>query len=139
MAGVRAHGNGGRNVVEWQGSTLIGPGDATACARYVQRLIPHPKHVAPHCDNDVGAASTPDFNDIKSSSSKVVGGIKHPPVGTGSHFLAMSLYFFPLDALRLLTGHAAVNAAWPTPSIAELADALPLLCGQDWQSELLVR
>lgn len=110
---------------DWLGHTLLGTGDAAACAVAVERLIPHPTLVQP-----------PREQLQQQGDTLVVGGVEHPPVAssssssTPSTFLAMSLYYFSLDALRVLTDHAAVQAAWPTPSLHELADALPLLCGR---------
>lgn len=111
--------------------TLSGTGDAELCAKYVQRLIPHPEDVMPP------DATTTTTSNSNTSAKNIVGGIEHPPVGrSNSPFLAMSLYFFTLDALRVLTADAAVNAAWPTPSLAELGAALPRLCSMDWHGEL---
>jgi len=117
-------------TVEWEGYTLLGTGDAAACQRQVQRLIPHPESVVDHDNkNDTSASSDEDRR------RRVVGGIEHPPV-TG-RFVAMSLYFFTLDCLRELTGHEELNASWPTPSIAELEAALSDLCERDWHDDLV--
>ena len=116
-------------TVEWEGYTLLGTGDAAACQRQVQRLIPHPESVVDHDNNNTSASSDEDRR------RRVVGGIEHPPV-TG-RFVAMSLYFFTLDCLRELTGHEELNASWPTPSIAELEAALSDLCERDWHDDLV--
>lgn len=109
--------------IEWLGYTLIGTGDAAACMRCVQRLIPHPTLPA-------------SFNDAESPSVKnIVGGVTHPSV-SGLRFVAMSLYFFTLDSLRELSGFKALNETWPNPSIQELVDALPALCQRNWHTDL---
>lgn len=125
---------------EWLGYTLTGTGNTDLCTRYVQRLIPHPVDILDHKDDDDDVDD--DNNDDEgiatrsnNSSSKVVGGVEHPPVGR-NRFLAMSLYFFTLDALRVLTNDEALNAAWPTPTLSELSQALPKLCSMDWVTQL---
>lgn len=98
---------------EWKGFTLRGTGDAKKCTREVNRLIPH------HQD------TTEDIATIK-----IVGGVSHPPIR--GHFFAMSLFFFTLDCLRELSGHEKLNDTWPTPKIADLTEALDMLCSRDW-------
>ena len=107
---------------QWQGITLVGTGDTAACVRHTQRLIPHPHHSSNH---------------TTSSHSHTVGGRTHPPI-RGS-FLAMSLYFFSLDSLRVLSiGDAkeTLNKVWPTPTLHELSNTLNGLCSRPYQ-ELL--
>jgi hypothetical protein len=99
---------------EWKAFTLRGTGDAKKCAREVNRLIPH------HQD------TTEDIATIKT-----VGGVSHPPIR--GHFFAMSLFFFTLDCLRELSGHETLNDTWPTPKIADLTEALDILCSRDWK------
>jgi len=111
--------------VDWKGYTLVGTGDAEQCVALLQRLIPYPERH--HHRNTKG-------NNIH-NNNKMVGGISHPPVK--GKFLAMSLYFFSLDSLRELSGDAALSASWPTPSIHELANALPALCGRSWEDDLV--
>ena len=65
-----------------------------------------------------------------------VGGVEHPPLR--GKFFAMSLYYFSLDSLRVLShphaeAHEALNLSWPTPSIEELFNALDGLCSRSWQ------
>ncbi|KAL3923487.1 MAG: hypothetical protein SGILL_001627 [Bacillariaceae sp.] len=108
--------------VEWGGFTLFGTGDTQECIRYVQRLVPHPETPV---DTHSGAG--------------VVGGVEHPPLR--GKFLAMSLYFFSLDSLRVFSqpneeAHRALNLSWPNPSIQELEDALDGLCSRDWHSDM---
>ena len=112
--------------IEWQGYTLIGTGDAQACVQQVQHLIPHA------ADSDQTSPG-----DRKLGSH--VGGVPHPPVR--GKFFAMSLYFFTLDSLRALShpdkeAYEALNLSWPTPSIAELSNALDGLCGRSWEGDL---
>lgn len=116
---------------EWLGHTLIGTGDAAACADQVRLLIPHPHQKTTITDDD------------DDKQRRVVGGITHPPVR--GKFFAMSLYFFTLDSLRELSSssrrnptaaHAALNKSWPTPSIQELVDALDGLCSRSWHGDL---
>jgi GDA1/CD39 (nucleoside phosphatase) family len=105
--------------IEWKGYQLSGTGDAKSCIEQVQRLIPHYDP-----DEELGGR---------------VGGVKHPPVR--GKFFAMSLFFFSLDSLRVLShpskeAHDALNLSWPTPSIQELHDALDGLCSRNWHEDL---
>lgn len=106
--------NGGYEI-EWKGYRLIGTGNATACVEQVQRLIPHYEP-----DEKLGGR---------------VGGVEHPPVR--GKFFAMSLFYFSLDSLRVLSAHEALNLSWPTPSIQELHDALDGLCSRSWHEDLV--
>jgi len=108
--------------LEWKGFTLVGTGSAEACVSQVQRLIPHHEDAVPSLDG-----------------KHVVGGVEHPPIR--GKFYAMSLYFFSLDSLRVLSepdedAHSALNLSWPTPSIEELYNALHGLCSRDWKDDL---
>lgn len=105
--------------IEWKGYKLLGTGDASACISQVQRLIPHYEP-----DEQLGGR---------------VGGVEHPPVR--GKFFAMSLFYFTLDSLRVLShpskeAHEALNLSWPTPSIQELHDALDGLCSRSWHDDL---
>jgi hypothetical protein len=109
--------------VEWEGFILIGTGDTEECIRQTQRLIPH--------------AEIPHDNHEKPVNQ--VGGVEHPPVR--GKFLAMSLYFFSLDSLRVFSqpdeeAHRALNLSWPNPSIEELHNALDGLCSRDWHGDM---
>ena len=110
--------------LEWASYTLIGTGDVNACAKQVQRLLPHPEHPMDNHHEHAG---------------QTVGGIEHPKVR--GKFFAMSLYFFTLDSLRVLShpkadAHEALNSSWPRPSIDELTDALEGLCSRSWAGDL---
>ena len=107
--------------LEWKGYTLIGTGDTAECVKQVQQLIPHDDKVH-------------DSDDILPGNQ--VGGVEHPPLR--GKFFAMSLYYFSLDSLRVLShphaeAHEALNLSWPTPSIEELFNALDGLCSRSWQ------
>lgn len=109
-------------TMEWMGYTMVGTGNAKQCVEQVQRLIPHAEEADHH--HKLGSH---------------VGGVAHPPIQ--GKFFAMSLYFFTLDALRELSdadpeAHEAINLSWPTPSIAELSNALHGLCQRSWQGDL---
>ena len=108
---------------EWDGFTLVGTGDTEECIRQVRRLIPHPE--IPLDDHN--------YHGVQ------VGGVEHPPVR--GRFFAMSLYFFTLDSLRVLShpkqdAHIALNLSWPNPSIEELHNALDGLCSRSWEGDL---
>jgi hypothetical protein len=146
--------------IEWEGYTLVGTGDAHECVLQVQRLIPHPNESATATGTSTSTTvdDSNDNSDEQDSSSdddneddndadnnnthklgKHVGGVQHPPVR--GKFFAMSLYFFTLDSLRTLShpdqeAWAALNLSWPTPSIAELYNALDGLCSRSWQGDL---
>lgn len=110
--------------IEWEGYVLVGTGDTIECARQVQRLLPHPEEAT---------------NDHHEHSGQRVGGINHPAVS--GKFYAMSLYFFTLDSLRVLShpdeqAHQQLNLNWPRPSIDELSNALDGLCSRHWKGDL---
>jgi len=110
-------------VTEFEGFHLVGTGDTEECIRQTQRLIPHP------------AKTHDNHADIENQ----VGGVKHPPVR--GKFLAMSLYYFALDSLRVFSkahdeAHQALNLSWPNPSIEELHNALEGLCSRDWHEDM---
>ncbi|VEU41864.1 unnamed protein product [Pseudo-nitzschia multistriata] len=110
--------------VEHKGHTLLGTGNTDECIRQMKRLIPHPD-VLHDWDSDY--------------SGWAVGGVEHPPIR--GKFLAMSLYFFSLDSLRVFSepdeeAHYALDEAWPTPSIDELQNALDGLCSRNWQGDM---
>lgn len=105
--------------LEWKGYTLLGTGDTHECVKQAQRLIPHHEEV---------------HDEILPGTK--VGGVEHPPLR--GKFFAMSLYYFSLDSLRVLShpheeAHEALNLSWPTPSIEELFNALEGLCSRSWQ------
>ena len=111
---------------EWEGYTLYGTGDTQECIRQTQRLIPHAE--IPHDNHE-------EFENR-------VGGVDHPPVR--GKFLAMSLYFFSLDSLRVFSepddeAHKAINLSWPNPSIEELHNALDGLCSRDWHGDMALQ
>jgi len=108
--------------VDWQGYILLGTGDTEQCIRYTQRLIPHPE-----LPTDAPAEQ----------SERVVGGVEHPPIR--GKFLAMSLYFFSLDSLRVFSNSKELELSWPTPSIQELEDALDGLCSRDWPEDMALQ
>lgn len=113
-------------TVEWEGFTLVGTGNTGECIRQTQRLIPHPEIPL---DN---------HHEIEQQ----VGGVEHPPVR--GKFLAMSLYFFALDSLRVFSqpddeAHKALNLSWPNPSIEELHNALDGLCSRDWHDDMALQ
>lgn len=109
--------------VDWMGFTLVGTGNTDECIRQTQRLIPHPSEPL---DNHADVENT-------------VGGVEHPPIR--GKFLAMSLYFFSLDSLRIFSephqeAHEAINLSWPNPSIEELENAVYGLCSREWNGDM---
>lgn len=114
--------NKGFNV-EFEGFNLVGTGDTDECIRQTQRLIPHPANAL----------------DNHAEIGNQVGGVRHPPVR--GKFLAMSLYYFVLDSLRVFSkandeAHKALNLSWPNPSIEELHNALDGLCSRNWHDDM---
>jgi hypothetical protein len=104
----------------------VGTGDTQACIRQTQRLIPHPEMA--HDNHD--------------EFEQQVGGVEHPPIR--GKFLAMSLYFFALDSLRVFSephdeAHQALNLSWPNPSIEELHNALDGLCSRNWHDDMALQ
>lgn len=112
--------------IEWKNYTLLGTGDAKSCSAQVRRLIPHHEETLNLDKVSNGIA-------MEGTGGKV-GGVAHPPLR--GKFYAMSVYYFALDSVRVLSGHTALNVAWPTPSIAELADALDGFCARQWKGDL---
>jgi Golgi nucleoside diphosphatase len=113
--------------VEYNGYTLLGTGDTKECIRQTKRLIPHPEIP---------------YDDYDDNTEWVVGGVEHPPIR--GKFLAMSLYFFSLDSLRVFSqpdeeAHVALNHSWPNPSIDELYKALDGLCSRDWHGDMALQ
>ena len=114
--------------VEYNGYTLLGTGNTKECIRQTKRLIPHPE--------------IPYDDDGDDDDEWVVGGIEHPKIR--GKFLAMSLYFFSLDSLRVFSqpdeeAHVALNQSWPNPSIDELYKALDGLCSRDWHGDMALQ
>ena len=114
---------------------LVGTGDTDECVRQIQRLLPTYGVVAP-------TTTTETDSNTKETTfpPRKVAGVEHPPLQ--GKFVAMSLFFFSLDSLRVLsapaqTAHEALNKAWPTPSIQELHDALDGLCSRSWHDDLV--
>lgn len=110
-------------VTEFEGFHLVGTGNTEECIRQTQRLIPHPAKA----------------HDNHAEMENQVGGVVHPPVR--GKFLAMSLYYFALDSLRVFSkandeAHQALNLSWPNPSIEELHNALDGLCSRDWHEDM---
>ena len=110
--------------VEHSGYTLLGSGNTKECSRQMKRLIPHPD-IVHEWDSGV--------------DEWAVGGVEHPPIK--GKFLAMSLYFFALDSLRVFSAphqhaHKVLDEAWPNPSIEELQNALDGLCSRDWHGDM---
>lgn len=121
-------------ALEWEGYTLVGTGDTDECIRQVQRLIPHPAN-----SKSTGTVSASGSSADSQERRRVVGGVEHPPIR--GKFFAMSLYFFTLDSLRVLSephreAHEALNLSWPTPSLDELHNALYGLCSRSWYGDL---
>jgi hypothetical protein len=109
---------------DFKGYTLVGSGDTEECTRQMKRLIPHPD-VVHDWDDEV--------------DEWAVGGVEHPPIR--GKFLAMSLYFFSLDSLRVFSSpdrdaHRMLQNSWPNPSIDELQNALDGLCSRDWHGDM---
>jgi hypothetical protein len=110
--------------VEHNGYMLVGSGNTQECIRQMKRLIPHPE-IVHDWDHEV--------------DEWAVGGVEHPPIR--GKFLAMSLYFFSLDSLRVFSkpdeeAHIALDQAWPNPSIEELQNALDGLCSREWHGDM---
>jgi len=124
--------------VKYNGFSLLGTGSTEECIRQIKRLIPHPEIPHDFSPND----NDDDYNDINVNNEWVVGGIEHPPIQ--GKFLAMSLYFFSLDSLRVFSqpdevAHTALNKSWPNPSIDELYKALDGLCSRDWHGDMALQ
>lgn len=107
-------------TISWNGFTLIGTGDVTTCTSQIKKLIP--------------SLDDPSFSEEQ--LGRVVGGTTHPPVR--GKFLAMSLYFFVLDFLRVMTSSSvsSINETWPSPTLEELSMAIPHLCELQWNGDL---
>jgi hypothetical protein len=127
--------------IEFEGYMLIGTGQAK---QFVQQV----RAVLKDDSTAIAAASTNSSSTTCSSSYYSVGGVQHPPVR--GKFYAMSNYFYTLDSLRQFVvelhkdddkqkdasasakAAAALQRSWPTPTLHELSQALPLFCNQAW-------
>ena len=139
--------NPGHNVTATINGTaylLVGSGSVMICKEYMKRIIPHPIHTPIHDIYDESLRS--------SSGNKVVGGIQHPSIYNESppqqeqadnsstqddsdtqypDFLAMSLYFFTFDSIRVFTNDPIVNERWPKPTLFELENATSTYCSMN--------
>jgi len=118
--------------VEYNGHTLVGTGNTEECIRQTKKLIPH---------QEISQADSLN-NEDDETIKNIVGGVEHPPIQ--GKFLAMSLYFFSLDSLRVFSApdkeaHTALNRSWPNPSIDELYRALDGLCSRDWYGDMALQ
>ena len=139
--------NPGHNVTATINGTaylLVGIGNVVVCKEYMKRIIPHPIQTPIHHIYDDSLRST------SMNSNKVVGGIQHPSIYNESpslqqeqdintsslgddgsqspDFLAMSLYFFTFDSIRVFTNDPIVNERWPKPTLLELENATSQYC-----------
>jgi hypothetical protein len=111
-------------TIEFEGYTFIGTGQATACVERVQEFL---------ADDD------PRDDNLARKRGRSLGGVEHPPVR--GKFYAMSNYFYTLDSVRKFVSevhleHEAARAlatSWPTPTLHELHEALPLFCDRSWE------
>lgn len=103
--------------IKWKGQLFVGTGDAATCSSQISFLLPSLDHKV---DIDL--------------EERVVGGVQHPPIR--GKFLAMSLYFFVLDFLRVMVPSSALTESWPSPTLEELSQALPGLCSRQWEGDL---
>ena len=62
-----------------------------------------------------------------------IDGIRHPKIR--GRFIAMSLYFFALDCLRVVGGDKSLAEGWPRPTMNEVLHATEGFCAMEW-SEL---
>ena len=136
--------NPGHNVTATINGTaylLVGIGNILVCKDYMKRIIPHPIQTPIHQIYD---------EILQSTSNKVVGGIQHPSIYNESphvqqnrdnnassqddnstqspDFLAMSLYFFTFDSIRVFTNDPILNERWPKPTLSELENATNKYC-----------
>mmetsp|Transcript_5208 Transcript_5208/g.5942 ORF Transcript_5208/g.5942 Transcript_5208/m.5942 type:complete len:497 (+) Transcript_5208:289-1779(+) len=96
----------------YRSHTLVGTGNATECQTQINRILVN--------NEDGGDALA----------------LPSPPPAHGKRFLGMSVFFFALDALRVLGQNEALERHWPRPTLVELEDALPSLCGLEWNDGL---
>jgi GDA1/CD39 (nucleoside phosphatase) family len=144
--------NPGHNVttaINGSNYLLVGTGSVLVCKEYMKRIIPHPIHtpIQHIYDESLRSISSSSIDD-----NKVVGGIQHPSIYNESppqqeqtdnlstqndsdtpypDFLAMSLYFFTFDSIRVFTSDAIVNERWPKPTLLELENATIKYCSMD--------
>lgn len=99
--------------------TFSGTGDATACRQQVLRLLAHPDE--------------PDHPIVGANGVRIIGGVPLQPSIPPNHaFLAMSVFFYGLDALRLLGKDPILEEQWPTPTLNELWTAVRSWCQTKW-------
>jgi GDA1/CD39 (nucleoside phosphatase) family len=128
---------------------LVGTGNVLTCKEYMKRIIPHPIHTPIHHIYDGSLTG--------SNNNNVIGGIEHPSIYNNdsqqrqqpptiatnddevqsNDFLAMSLYFFTFDAIRVFTKDEIVNEQWPKPTLLELQHATMTYCKMNLMDDIL--
>jgi apyrase len=111
-------------TIDFEGYTLVGTGQARACVERVREFLRE------------------DSSPVSGDGRRGVGGVEHPPVR--GKFYAMSNYFYTLDSVRKFVSEAhaeheaasALAESWPTPTLHELHEALPLFCDRSWDRVL---
>lgn len=81
---------------------------------------------------EISAASSVTSSRCERDRACAIDEIEHPSVH-GHHFYAMSVYYFALDLLRLLSP-VSIEQHWPTPSLAELEEAAQAFCHLSWST-----
>ncbi|GMI04710.1 hypothetical protein TrRE_jg4409 [Triparma retinervis] len=114
---------------------------------YFGELTTHKDGYRPHGSLDMGGSSTqitflpgdrgPAIDLIRERSGVFanlyfidIDGIRHPKIR--GRFIAMSLYFFALDCLRVVGGDRQLAEGWPRPTMNEVLKATEGFCGMDW-------
>ena len=146
--------NPGHNVTSIINGTaylLVGTGNVLVCKEHMKRIIPHPIKTPIYHIYDEPLRSA------NSGSNNVVGGIQHPSIYNESppqlgqddssssqddddspspDFLAMSLYFFTFDSIRVFTNDSIVNERWPKPTLLELENATCKYCAMNLVNDI---
>lgn len=103
---------------EWEGKTLQGTGDAAQCAAALETLVFGEGKYAERCHP---------------GSPCHIEGISMPPPPKDSTFVAMSVYFFALNSLRLLSPSPLTQ--WPYPTADEVWESVEAFCKVEWTAE----
>jgi len=112
-------------IDEWSGRQLVGVGDAVECEAALKSLI------FPDCSSELHSE---EGNLGRAGTGCGVDSVRHPPLSGG--FVAMSVYFFALDCMRVLIeaseGASDALPDWPAPSIRDLTQVSKRFCDMDW-------
>merc|ERR1719231_1855991 len=104
---------------------MVGTGDVATCQKLIKEML------FDGCDLDA----------VESGAKPGLGcgldAVRHPPIDRSTSFVAMSVYFFALDALRVITEAAEGSSPlphWPSPTVSEVLTVAERFCAMEWST-----